>query len=102
MHGQSNVASNLVIAFWFRLAAQKFCDWLIDLAQFVHPPIRTKREKEKTSYPQRLIQRQATCEATDMKISLFSPHKKKLEFINSLVLKVRVFQLRKLPDWTPL
>lgn len=90
MHGQSNVASNLVIAFWFRLAAQKFCDWLIDLAQFVHPPIRTKREKEKTSYPQRLIQRQAKCEATDMKISLFSPHKNSLiasfwkwEFFNS-------------------
>ena len=80
MHGQSNVGSNLVIAFWFCLAAQNFCDWLIDLAQFAHPPIRTKREKEKTSYPQRLI----------FILVLFSPHKNSLiasfwkwEFFNS-------------------
>ena len=78
MHGQSNVASNLVIAFWFCLAAQNVCDWLIDLAQFAHPPIRTKREKEKKSYPQRLIQRQAKCEATDMTISFILSTQEKI------------------------
>ena len=66
-----------MIAFWVCLAAQNFCDWLIDLAQFAHPPIRTKREKEKTSYPKPLIQSQAKCEATDMKIIfILSTHKK--------------------------
>ena len=94
-----------MIAFWFCLAAQNFCDWLIDLAQFSHPPIRTQREKEKTSYPKPLFQSQAKCEATDMKISFYSLHTRKNW--NSLIAsfsfwKWEFLELRKWPDWTPL